>query len=180
MSASAVAFDMGLQYRSDAGVDVGVGMRNYGTGIQFEGTSVEYDVTIPYANPNATPRKTKLDMASHELPASLLLGLAYRFTLGDDHAFNASAVFANNAYAIDNALVGLEYRWKKTVSVRGGYTATLFPSDYPEDSKEAQYGLTLGFGFRLPLNGRSVSFDYAYRDMDLFSANQCFGVSVGL
>lgn len=74
MSASALAADFGLQYRSPVGIDLGVTMRNYGTNLKFDGTDIEFDSSIPYANPNATTRKTKLDMASHELPVNLGLG----------------------------------------------------------------------------------------------------------
>ncbi|MBN1894370.1 PorV/PorQ family protein [bacterium] len=179
MKANALAFDIGLQYHSSMGIDVGVAMRNYGSGIRFDGTSIDFDSDIPYANPNATTRKTKLDMATHELPTSLNLGLGYRYRIGEKHALNASGLYANNSFAVDNMNVGLEYAFNKMVFLRGGYHMKLFDSGYPAGAKEDPFGLTLGFGFLLSVGGRNILFDYAYRDMDFFTANQYFSIHVG-
>jgi hypothetical protein len=180
MSASALAADFGLQYRSPVGIDLGVTLRNYGTNLKFDGTDIEFDSDVPYANPNATTRKTKLDMASHELPVNLGLGLAYGREFGEGHAVSVSALYLNNSYALDELHGGLEYNFRQMIYLRGGYQHTMVPSDRPRTDKDTQFGLTLGFGFHLKLSGRKVMFDYAYRDMQLFSANQCFGVSIGL
>jgi hypothetical protein len=180
MSATAVAADFGLQYRSPAGIDIGITMRNYGTSLKFDGTDIEFDSSIPYANPNATTRKTRLDMASHELPVNLGLGVSYHREVGGGHAVTVSGMYLNNSYALDELHGGIEYDFRRTIYLRGGYQVTLVPSDHPRSDKDTQFGLTLGFGFHLKLSGRKVMFDYAYRDMQLFSANQCFGVSIGL
>jgi hypothetical protein len=180
MNASAMALDAGLQYRSPLGVDIGVVMRNYGTNLKFNGTSIEFNSEVPWANPNATTRKTKLDMGSHELPANLGMGLSYRREFGSMHEFNAAAMYLSNSYAFDEIHAGAEYAFKKLIFLRAGYQAVLYPSDHPEDAKESEYGLTLGFGIKIPVNGKSVRFDYAYRSMDIFKPNQCFGISVGL
>ncbi len=178
MSASAVAFDFGLQYTSPFGVDVGVVMRNYGTKLQFDGTGIEFDSDIPFANPNATTRKTKLDMAANDLPASLSMGVAYRYQINDMHGLHIAGQYSNNSYTLDGLKVGVEYNLDKMFFLRGGYDYTMYPSDYPSQAKEDQYGFTLGAGFHLLLNGRNIMFDYAYRNMDLFDANQYFSISV--
>jgi len=179
MSASALAFDFGIQYKSPFGVELGVVMKNYGTGLQYNGTGNEFDSGIPYANPNATTRKTKLDMATHELPASLGLGVGYQRKLSEWHSINVTGLYSNNSYINDQMLLGVEYSLKDRVFLRGGYSLALYPGNLSADAKESQYGLTLGFGLNLPLGGRKVSFDYAYRSMELFDANQCFGITIG-
>ena len=177
MSASAIAFDFGLQYRSPFGIDFGVVMRNYGTNMEFDGTSIEFDSDIPWADPNATTRKTVLDMASHELPASLGLGVAYHYDINELHGLNVSGLFSNNNFNLDQVNFGLEYNFKKMFFVRGGYNHAFYPEDYPEDAQEFQYGLHFGFGVHVPFGGRTVMVDYAFRDMDLFDANHYVGIT---
>ncbi|MFZ0391311.1 MAG: PorV/PorQ family protein [Calditrichia bacterium] len=179
MSASAVAFDFGLQYRSPMGVNFGVVMRNYGSNLQFGGTPVEFNTDIPFANPNATTRITKLDMASHELPASLNMGLSYRYNFTEDHSVNISGLYNNSNYALDEINTGLEYSFRDFFFLRGGYNAPLYSDNFPEDAKEYQFGLNFGFGLQLDLGAGNMMFDYAYREMETFDAVQYFTVGFG-
>ena len=180
MTASAIAFDFGLQYTSPLGVDFGIVMKNYGTSMKFSGTSVEFDSEIPWANPNATTRKTALDMAANELPASLTLGLSYNYRVAELHDFTVAGAYSNNNYNVDMALVGLEYGLKETVFGRIGYVAPFYPEDYPENADESEFGLSLGFGVHLLYQGRVIMFDYAYRAMEHFDGNQYFTVGISL
>lgn len=180
MTASAIAFDFGLQYRSPFGIDFGVVMRNYGTNMKFDGTSIEFDSEVPWANPNATTRKTRLDMASNELPTSLALGVAYHYDINELHGLNVSGLFSNNNFNLDQMNVGLEYNFKKMFFVRGGYNMAFYPETYPEEAQEYQYGLHFGFGVHVPLGERTIMVDYAFRDMDLFDANHYVGLTFDL
>lgn len=180
MSASAIAFDFGLQYRSPFGVDFGVVMRNIGTHLKYKGTGIEFDSDIPWANPNATTRKTKLDMATHELPASLNMGVAYRYQISEMHGINVSGIYSNNSFCTDQINAGLEYDFKDMFFLRAGYNHALYPETTPNGIAEYQYGLTLGFGLHFSVGGKTIMVDYAYRDMDLFSANQYFSFGFAL
>jgi hypothetical protein len=180
MSATALAFDFGLQYVSPIGVDFGIVMRNYGTNLKYDGTGIEFDSDVPWANPNATSRKTKLDMASHELPISMSLGAGYRMKLADIHGLNLTGVYTNSSYDLDYLNAGAEYNLNDLFFVRGGYVYAMYPEGYPENAKEYQYGLTAGFGAKISLNSKTICFDYAYRSMDLFDANQYFSIGIGL
>lgn len=180
MTASAIAFDFGLQYRSPFGIDFGVTMKNYGTNMKFSGTSIEFDSDIPNADPNATTRKTLLDMGSHELPASLALGLAYHYDINELHGLNVSGLFNNSNFNLDQVNFGLEYNFKKMFFVRGGYNMPIYLDTYPEDAQEYQFGLHFGFGVHVPMGSGTMKIDYAYRDMDLFDANHYVGVSFAL
>lgn len=180
MTASAVAFDFGLQYNSPFGVDFGIVMKNYGTSMKFDGTSIEFDSEIPWANPNATTRKTALDMASNELPASLNLGVSYNYKVSELHAIKIAGTYANNNYNVDMAHVGLEYGLKNMVFGRIGYTNPFYPDDYPENADQSEFGLSMGFGVHLLYQGRVIMFDYAYRAMEHFDANQYFTVGISL
>ncbi len=177
MSASAVAFDFGLQYVSPFNIAFGLTMRNFGSDMAYNGTGIEFDTQVPWSNPNATTRKTKLDMGSAELPTSLNMGISYDYKLDRLQTLKLSGVYANNSYAIDQAGVGVEYAFNKMVYLRGGYAMPFYPEDYPEGYKEdGQFGATFGLGLAVPMGGSALMIDYAYRNMDLFDANQYFSI----
>lgn len=176
MSARAIAFDFGLQYVSPFGVDFGVVMKNIGTSLRFSGTGIEFNSDIGFANPNATTRKTILDMASHELPATFNMGLGYRYDIDESHGLNITGIYASNNYNLDQIVAGVEYGFNDMFFGRIGYNSPINPEDHPGGGEDYQYGLTLGFGAHLPLGERKVMFDYAYRDMELFDANQYFSI----
>lgn len=175
MQARAFALDFGLQYRSDMGLDFGFVMRNLGSKLQYTGTGIEFDSNIPFANPNATTRKTKLDMAAHELPTALDIGLAYRYSINELNGLNISGIYSNNNYSLDLLTGGLEYNYRETVFIRGGYNAPLYPSDYPGD-KDFAYGLAFGAGVILDVGGTDMIFDYAFRDMAWFGGQNFFSL----
>jgi hypothetical protein len=177
MSATAVAFDFGLQYRAPLGIDFGVVMRNYGSRMKYDGAAIEFDSPIPWANPNATTRKTKLDMASEELPASLSMGLAYRYKFGESHAFNVSGSYTSNSYGLEIVNGGIEYGLKNMFFLRAGYNVPMYPTGY-KGAKEYQYGLSLGFGAHVKITGKTVKFDYGFREMDLLTGQHFFGIGV--
>jgi len=174
MSASAVAWDFGLQYRSDLNIDFGVTLKNIGTNLQFDGTGIEFDSAIPFGNPNATTRKTKADIAANELPTSLNIGLAYRYNINEQNMLNVTTAYASNSFFSDQVIGGMEYSFDNFVFVRAGYEAPLFESDSPYETSDYQYGLTLGAGVNLDVGGNVLQLNYAYRDMDLFDGNNYF------
>jgi hypothetical protein len=175
MSASAVAWDFGIQYRSDANVDFGIALKNIGSKIKFDGTGIEYDSEVTYSNPNATTRKTKLDMAEHELPTSLQIGIAYQYNFSEMHKANIVSHYVNSSYSFDQLVSGIEYSFGEKIFLRGGYNLPFFPSAYSSDDKDDyQYGLHLGAGVKLPLGSNRLSIDYAYREMELFEGNNYF------
>lgn len=179
MSASAIAFDFGLQYLSPWGVDFGVVMRNYGSNLKYDGTGIEFDSAIPWANPNATTRKTKLDMAAQELPASLSMGLAYGFKLKDWNKLNLSASYTSASYGLEMVNGGVECVLKDMFFARAGYNLPIYPDGYPETAKEYAYGLSFGFGAHVLFNGKTIKADYGYRLMDQFSGQNFFSIGVG-
>lgn len=179
MSASAIGFDLGLQYVSPWGIAFGVAMRNIGSKIEFDGTGIEFDSSIPYSKQAATTRKTRLDLASAQLPTSLSLGLAYLYKLNDQMKLNFLGNYTNNSFTINQASAGVEATLMDMFIVRGGYQTTLYPEDYPETAKEDnQFGLALGAGCHLKVGGNKLLIDYAYRPMKTFDANQY--VTIGI
>jgi len=178
MNASAVAMDVGLQYLTPFGVGFGVTLRNFGTEMQFSGEAIEFDSEIPGAGPNSTSRKTKLDMASAELPTSMNIGLSYKYDMNYFGNVNFSAVYNNNAFELDHLSFGAEYDIMNKLFVRAGYMAYMYPDDWDWD-KDLEYGLSYGLGLNLDMGGNSFRFDYAARPMETFDVNQYFSISIG-
>jgi len=179
MDATAVGFDLGLQYVSPWGIAFGVVMRNIGSKITFDGTGIEFDSVIPYSKQAATTRKTRLDMASSQLPTSLGLGLAYIYKMNDLFKINLLGSYTNNSFTTNQASAGVEATLMDMFILRGGYQMTLFPEDYPELAKEDnQYGISLGGGCHLKVGNNKLMMDYAYRPMKTFDANQYFSIGI--
>ena len=174
MSASAVAWDFGIQYISDLNIDFGIVLKNIGTSMQFDGTGIEFDSVIPFASPNATTRKTKADIVSNEMPTSLNMGLAYRYVINEENKLNINTSYISNSFNIDQMIGGMEYSFQDFVFLRVGYEAPLYPSDFPSEAQDYQFGLTFGAGINLEIDGNMIVIDYAYRDMDIFDGNNYF------
>jgi opacity protein-like surface antigen len=177
MYATGVAFDFGLQYISPWKVAFGVTLRNLGGSMTYDGTGIEFNTAIPWADPGATTRRTRLDMASAEMPTSMTMGLSYSYQLGEQQTINLSGLYSNNSYAVDNLSAGMEYGFDRMVYLRAGYALPLYPEDYPElIQDETQFGFACGGGLHIPAGGTTILLDYAYRDMQLFDANHYFSI----
>jgi opacity protein-like surface antigen len=178
MSASGYAFDLGLQYVTPFGISFGVTMKNLGSEISYDGTPIEFDSDIEYSDPNATTRKTRLDMATHELPASMSLGIGYSYGVGDIGKLNLASTY-DHTYYLDKGRFGAEFVFNDMIAVRSGYVMNFYPEDWPTE-EESQFGFTLGGGLNLDVGGTALMIDYAYRPMADFDANQYFSISLGL
>lgn len=180
MSATAFAWDFGIQYKSDAGIDFGITLKNIGTELQFSGTGTEFDSNIPFANPNATTRKTNLDLASAELPTTFNIGAAYKLNIDEVQDVKIVGQFTNSSFALDHITGGLEYDYRNLLFVRGGYSMALFEDNYPSGLDESEFGLHAGFGINLDIGGNKIFIDYAYRPMETFGSTNYFTVGFEL
>ena len=179
MKASGFGFDLGLQYITNFGFSMGITMKNYGGKMEWDGSDIEFDSDVEGANPNATTRKTKLIMGKADLPASMNIGIGYKYTINEEFNMNFASTFCNESYGINNLRYGTEGTYKDMVFLRAGYIQYLYPDDYPMD-EESEYGVSFGGGIKLNLGGKDLFVDYAYRPMDTFDANQYFAISFGL
>jgi hypothetical protein len=120
MKANAFAMDIGLQYHTEFGLDFGITMKNIGSEIKFDGTAIEFNSPIPYVNPNGTTRKTKLDMASAELPSSMNMGLAYKYRVTEMSQINVFGLYSKNGFELDRMNLGAELSFKNLLLLRTG------------------------------------------------------------
>lgn len=172
-TASGVAFDIGVQYLSSVGLRLGVTLKNLGPEMTYDGPDMEYYVPIPDQEQGSRARSLRLAGAGFELPATLEIGMGYEYKLTDDNRILIMGSFQNSNFGADVFKGGLEYSYNNVLFVRGGYSAL------SEGNENNIYGATVGAGLRIPIQGASISFDYAYRVTDFFDANEWFTLGVG-
>jgi hypothetical protein len=168
-SAQTVAFDIGLQYAGFAGMEnisFGLAIKNIGGNIQYSGSGLSGLTSGgEYLSRNA---------ASHDLPSTFELGVAYRYNLDETNSINASSMFQNNNYSNDNIKFGVEYIFQDLVMVRGGYN---YANEI--DAEDNLYDFSLGAGLKYELGETMLQLDYAFRNDQYFDANNMFSFTVG-
>lgn len=176
VSATGVAFNVGVMYSSLAGVDglsFAMVMKNIGPQMKFGGSGLNILAgSTDYSRPS---QYYKIDAAAFELPSSLEIGIAYNPVLNESNKLSFSTTFQNNNFAGDQYKLGAEYTYNNLISLRGGYT--LAPSYENEDFI---YGLTAGLGINYSIQGVNVRVDYAFREVKYFDSNHVFSVTFGL
>ncbi|RLC21378.1 MAG: hypothetical protein DRH56_09595 [Deltaproteobacteria bacterium] len=172
VSATAVAFDIGLQYKNLAGikgVSFGVVAKNIGSNMQYHGTGLMQQVKVDGRN-----EFVRRGAAKDELPASLELGLSYNYKVMEDNSIIVSGVFRNNNVQNDEFRFGMEYNYKNFIMLRGGYLYMVNTS-----SDDVVYSFSLGAGLQYKLGNTMLGIDYAFRDVQYFDASNMFTLHIG-
>lgn len=173
-SASAFAFDIGIQYSNLGGIqglDFGVVMNNIGSDLQYGGSKLIVNAQEATASYTDFRRRST---ASDDLPANIELGLGYSRVLAENQDLVTSMVFKSNNYGYDSYRMGGEYAYNKQFFIRGGYEY-----DMAIDSEEKLYGVTLGAGMMYKIGGATMFFDYVFRPVQYFDAENMFQIKVG-
>lgn len=172
-SASALAFDIGIQYRNLAGIEgvsFGVVASNIGSAMQYDGTGLQTKATeVGSIKQEFLNRQA----ASDQLPASLALGLSYKYQVMEKNDLIVSGVFQSNNIENDHLKFGAEYTYDNFVALRAGY---LYMNN--TDANDQLYSFTLGAGLNYNVGGTELGLDYAYRDSQYFDANNVFTLRV--
>jgi hypothetical protein len=172
--ATGFAVDLGIQYKSNTGLKLGVVLKNLGPSMQFDGPDLEYFTTIPVQDPGSRTRPLRLATAGFELPSTLEIGLGYDILVGEQHNFELGGTFQNTNFGSDEYRFGAEYGWNKMFFVRAGITRTQNQSEYI-------FGPTFGVGVNISVGEKSfIAVDYSYRKTDFFSGNQWLDVKLAL
>ncbi len=178
-----VAIDGGVMYSSEDGrFHTGVALRNIGPQMQYKGdgfytrvnlgnTNVQNIITVPSGN--------------FDLPAQLLIGVAYDFTFSEIHKVTPMFGFVSYSFGKDNLGVGVEYDYNKTFAVRGAF---LYETDLFNETLRttANGGFSGGFSVKLPLSGKDedgkrkkdsgLRLDYSYRSTFVFNGTHTLGL----
>ncbi|NIV15585.1 MAG: hypothetical protein GWN62_31300 [Aliifodinibius sp.] len=141
--------------------------------MSFSGEGVQEFVTIPGSEPGSKDRPAELVMSSFDMPVTFEIGVGYTYNFTEDHAFRTYGDFQNFNFGNDQYKGGVEYSFRDMFFLRGGYLGT-------QNNDDNIFGATLGAGIQASMGGSTVGFDYTYREVDFFDANQFFSVRLGL
>lgn len=87
-----------------------------------------------------------------------------------------SGTYQNNNFGIDEYRIGLQYGFRNSLYLRGGYNYSKDPSGVVS----IWQNYTLGAGVALQsLTGLDLSFDYAFVPVQHFSPNHLFDLRIG-
>lgn len=185
--ANGVAFDAGVQYRTNLGKDslhndklkIGICLRNIGSTMRYGGDGLSFRAN---RDPNFTSISSR-PTAKFEMPSVLAMGVSYDFYAGDDHRITPLAAFVSNSFTRDNIGVGLEYGFKKYFMIRYSF---LYEKDVTNESRTTAWtGHGLGGTFEIPFKvGKdrysSFGLDYSYRSTNPFNGTHVMGVRIDL
>jgi hypothetical protein len=176
VSATAFAFDAGVQYQGLGGIDglgVGVALKNIGQRIRFGGSGLLRPAKVTDASNDQS--FVMVEAAAADLPSTIEIGLCYAAAPREHDVMTFSATFQNNNYSDDEYKFGLEYIYSGMLSFRGGYA---FSSG--SAGEEYIFGPSLGMGFRQTVSGMDVRIDYAWRSVSYFSGNHVISLVLGI
>lgn len=187
-SASGIAFDAGVQYRTNLGKDslhndklkIGITLRNVGSTMRYGGDGLSFRAN---RDPNFTSLSSR-PTAKFEMPSVLAMGISYDFWMGESHRITPLAAFISNSFTRDNIGVGLEYGFKKYFAIRYSflYERDIFSAI---NRRTAWTGHAIGGSFEIPFKvgkDRTSSFglDYSYRSTQPFNGTHVMGVRIDL
>ncbi len=180
VSASGIAFTIGVQYANVGGIDgfsLGVAVKNIGPQMTYDGNGLYRAGSIDDAlRPGGF---YLIKAASAELPSSMEIGLGYETVLDDANKLRFSGLFQNNNFSNDEYKTGAEYTYNDMFSLRGGYNFVTAQESGHKSIYSDAFGWSFGLGVRTNLSDLDLSVDYAYRAAQFFGGNHALGVIIG-
>lgn len=180
VSASGVAFDLGLQYNGLLGLSgfqLGIAVKNIGPSMKFDGTGLLRSATS--SEGNRPEQRYKSEAASFELPSVIELGVAYTGKSADNaNLYSFTGSYTNNNLYLDQYRIGGEYGFAfepAKLFARAGYEFV----PQLDEAKDNVFGLTLGAGISYNTGGVELTFDYAFRQTEYFDNNNVFSLKLG-
>ena len=171
-NAKGIAFDFGFQYEPGfEGLRLGIVLKNLGPAMRFDGPDLESTVPIPGEDPTAADQQLRLTLASFELPTYVQFGASYDMNFNDRNAVLVHGAYRNHSFTNDDISGGIEYRYRESLFLRGGYTAS--------SQDEFLYGPTLGFGLCARFGSTSFQFDYSHAQTEYFDNTQWVTLTLG-
>jgi hypothetical protein len=173
MTASTIAFDIGLLFRTDFNwLVLGVSVSNFGPKIQYNGkdTFINYDFD-PNQHGDSETIFANLQTDKWDLPLMFRFGIAVELLNQEMNQLTTTVEARHPNDNNENVSFGLEYGFKRRFFLRGGYQAIF------EDQTEK--GFTLGTGFIYYLSQAiPLSLDYAYADWGRLNNAHRFSIEI--
>lgn len=190
--ANGVAFDAGIQYRTGEKerLKLGIALRNVGPTMRFGGDGLAG--RVPIETNNNYSSTINIPTAEFELPTSLSMGGSYDFFLGSSNIVAVTAGFISHSFYHNQGGLGLEYKYKEFVVLRGSflYENGIFDEIY-NGRYNAHTGFSTGATFQIPFDtgkmdyeGNTVfstfSLDMSYRTSNPFGGTFVFGARIDI
>ena len=172
-SASAIAFDVGLIFRTPFdGLRLAAVLSNFGGDMQLDGKDLTRRIDLdPQNTGNNETIVANLKTDDWELPLFFRAGVSYDLQRNDlfTATISADAVRPNDNN--EHVNIGGEFGFRNTLFFRVGWKALLL-----DDTEE---GLTAGFGLHYPLFGSTAAaLDYTYQDFGIFKSVQTISLAI--
>ncbi|HET7457122.1 MAG TPA: PorV/PorQ family protein [Gemmatimonadaceae bacterium] len=178
------ALDVGTQFRTGLyGLTIGAAVLNIGPSSQAGGAAIRRRLRSTDVSGN---ERTDFNLTTQETELPTL----FRFSVGSDLIGRANSLLGqkfgaknslNGELAVSDAIdtniqfaVGLEYSFANTLFLRGGERAY-----NDQRNTGSNYGLSGGFGLRLPVADRAMRFDYGYTQLGELKNLQVFSFEFG-
>ncbi|MDR2085131.1 MAG: PorV/PorQ family protein [Bacteroidales bacterium] len=180
LSATGVAFDVGIQYVTGKkdNLKFGITLKNWGPNMKFSGDGQSIRVNVSGKGENQFTLQIR--SATYELPSQLLIGLSYDFITETEYRFTLAGTFISNAFAKDQIALGLEISLKEYLILRGGYTYEQGIFNF--DTRTTLFsGPSCGLTVNIPVNKQTrngFGLDYSYRFTNPFGGVHTVGVTV--
>jgi hypothetical protein len=180
--AGGVAFDAGVQYQTALNPKnkqkkedfrFGISIRNIGPDASYEGSGLSFRSINPSTGAD---RRALMGSQSFNLPALLHIGASYDIRLDKNpdtyiHRLTPSGNFNYNAFSNNITSIGVEYAYRESFMVRGGYG---IQSNNTKNDYRTQYiGFAGGLTIQMPVSkkGTIIGLDYAYAPTHVFNGN---------
>lgn len=180
LSATGVAFDIGIQYVTGRheNIKFGITLRNWGPSMKYSGDGFSIRTTLSGKGENQFTLMVRPN--AFELPSQLLIGGGYDFLFDGNYRLTLAATFVSNAFSKDQFVGGLEFSFKDYLILRGGYT---YESGITNAAnRETIYtGPSCGATVRIPVNKEQhtgFDIDYSYRFTNPFGGIHSVGVKL--
>jgi hypothetical protein len=192
--ANGVAFDAGIQYRAGEKdrIKLGIALRNVGPTMRFGGDGLSG--RVPIEPNNVFSSRINIPTAPFELPTMLSMGGSYDFFLGESNTVSLLAGFISNSYYHDQTGIGIAYKYKDYVVLRGSflYESGIFGAIIGVDGRyNAHTGGALGASFQVPFGSgkydasgnetfSKFSLDASYRFSNPFAGTLTLGARIDI
>ena len=179
VSATGVAFDLGVQYMTDwRALRFGMVMKNVGPSMAFDGPGFESSIQPPDADPTAANRTFRATSASFEMPSFFTLAASADAMRSPRYRVTVMGAFQNNNFTGDVIRAGAEWAYRDVFALRGAWFGS-FSSTVDLDSGEevshfssgeriySGYSLGAGASMRMGDTGH-IGVDVAWRPVKEF------------
>ena len=190
ISASGIAFDAGIQYRTgrEDKVKLGIALRNVGPTMNFGGDGLSFRVLLQSRNGFDTG--VELPTAEFELPVVLSMGGSYDFLASESNTISLVAAYHSNSTFHNQGGIGFQYKYKDFFMARASYLVEESQLS-GEPRADAHTGIAVGATFQAPFKaGRKndeggdafskFGLDISYRTTNPFGGTLTIGARFDL